>query len=217
MNISLTIDQMLSVFEAYNTATWPVQVIICLLGITAVFLTTRTLKNSSKIISAILSFTWLWTGIVFCILYWAPVFAPSYGYAALYIIQGVIFFAYIFNTKLSFRFEANIYSIIGTIFIAYSMVGYLLVGYFLDHIYPQSVSIILAPCPTVVFTFGLLLMTDKKVPKYILIIPLFWSLCGIIPVLMGISEDIGLIIAGVAGTILILVRDRNSQLVELKK
>jgi hypothetical protein len=217
MNISLTLEQMLSVFKAYNTATWPVQVIACMLGITAVFLTTKQLKNSNRIISAILSFIWLWTGIAFCIFYWAPVFTPSYAYAVLYIIQGIIFFAGIFKPKLSFRFEGSIYSIIGTIFVAYSLIGYLLVGYFLNHIYPQSVSIVLAPCPTVVFTFGMLLMTDKKVPKYILLIPLLWSVCGIIPVHLGVLEDIGLIIAGVAGTILIIVRDRNSQLVELKK
>jgi hypothetical protein len=47
------------------------------------------------------------------------------------------------------------------------------------------------------------------VPKYILLIPLIWSICGIMPVLMGMPEDIGLIIAGVVGTILILVRNRK--------
>ena len=209
MNISLTLEQMLSVFEAYNTATWIIQIVACLLGITAVFLTVKTSAYSSRIITAILSLIWLWTGIVFCIMYWAPGFTPSYGYAALYIIQGIIFFTGILKPKLSFRFTADIYSFLGILFIVYSMVGYTLVGYFLGHIYPQSVSIILAPCPTVVFTFGILLLTDKKVPKYILIIPLLWSLCGIMPVYMGIREDIGLIIAGVLGTTLILVRDRK--------
>jgi hypothetical protein len=209
MNISLTIDQMLSVFEAYNSATWPIQAIACLLVIGAVFLTVKPLKYSGEIITAILSFIWLWTGVVFCIIYWAPVFKPSYAYAVLYVVQGIIFFAGIFKPKLSFRFKTDFYSIIGILFIIYSLVGYFLTGYFLDHIYPRGVSIILAPCPAVVLTFGMLLLTDKKVPKYILIIPLFWSLCGIIPILMGIPEDIGLVTAGVLGTVLILVRDRK--------
>jgi len=54
----------------------------------------------------------------------------------------------------------------------------------------------------------MLLLTDKKVPKYVLVIPLIWSICGIIPVHLGILEDIGLIISGVVGTTFILVRDR---------
>lgn len=210
MNISLTLEKMLSVFEAYNLATWPLQIIACLLGIVAVLLTIKKLKNSNQIISAILSFIWLWTGIVFCVLYWAPVYTPSYAYAVLYIIQGIIFFTGIFKPKLFFQFKPNIYSVIGILFIVYSMVGYFLVGYFLGHIYPQSLSFIIAPCPTVVFTFGMLLLTDKKVPKYVLIIPLLWSICGIIPVHLGILEDIGLIISGVVGTTLILVRDRRN-------
>jgi hypothetical protein len=209
MNISLTLDQMLSVFEAYNTATWPLQAVACLLVITAIVLTIKPLKYSGEIIAAILSFVWLWTGVVFCAIYWAPVFKPSYGYTALYVAQGIIFFAGIFRPKLSFRFKPDIYTIVGLLFIIYSLAGYFLTGYFLDHIYPRAVSIILAPCPTVVLTFGMLLLTDRKFPKYILIIPLFWSLCGIIPILMGVTEDIGLVTAGVVGTILILLRDRK--------
>jgi hypothetical protein len=209
MNISLNLEKMLSVFEAYNNATWPVQVIACLLGITAVILTIKTLKNSSRIISAILSFIWLWTGIVFCIVYWAPGYTPSYAYSVLYIIQGIIFITCIFRPKLSFRFKSDIYSFIGILFIVYSIVGYFLVGYFMGHIFPRSLSFILAPCPTVVFTFGMLLLTDKKVPKYVLLIPLLWSICGVIPVSLGILEDIGLIITGATGTLLILVRDRK--------
>jgi len=109
MKISLTLDQMLSVFETYNTATWFVQVIACILGITAIFLTVKTSVYTNRIISAILSFIWLWTGVVFCIFYWAPVFTPSYGYGVLYIIQAGMFFWALFRLKLSFRFEMNEY------------------------------------------------------------------------------------------------------------
>lgn len=209
MNISLTLDQMLSVFEAYNTATLPLQVIACVVIIIAVILTIRPLRSSGKIIPAILSVIWLWTGIVFCIIYWAKIFTPSYAYAALFIIQGIIFLICIFRPKLSFRFKPDIYSLLGILFIIYAMVGYPVIGYFLGHVYPGSVSLILAPCPTVVLTFGFLLLTDKKFPRYILIIPLLWSICGIMPVIMGILEDIGLITSGVLSTILILLRDRK--------
>jgi hypothetical protein len=47
------------------------------------------------------------------------------------------------------------------------------------------------------------------VPWGLLIIPLFWGLGGVLPVSVGILEDIGLIVAGVVGTVLLVLRDRE--------
>jgi len=90
------------------------------------------------------------------------------------------------------------------------MIGYPLLGYFLGHIYPASPCFGVAPCPTTIFTFGLLLLTVKRVPKYLLIIPLIWSFIGFTAALkLGIKEDIGLLIAGVATLILTIKRDKT--------
>jgi hypothetical protein len=44
----------------------------------------------------------------------------------------------------------------------------------------------------------------------LLVIPLLWAIGGgVMPVSIGILEDIGMIMAGVLGTALILFRDRN--------
>jgi hypothetical protein len=84
-------------------------------------------------------------------------------------------------------------------------------GYFLGHIYPKSPTFGL-PCPTTIFTFGLLLWTDVKLPKTILIIPFLWSLVGFTAALtLGILEDTGLLVSGVLGVGLILFRDRSVQ------
>lgn len=91
------------------------------------------------------------------------------------------------------------------------MVGYPLIGYFAGHVYPESPAFGLTPCPATVFTFGMLLMTDKKVPVLYLVIPLLWAIGGFIPVSIGVTEDIGLIIAGFLGTAMIIYRDRISK------
>jgi hypothetical protein len=89
------------------------------------------------------------------------------------------------------------------------MIIYPVIGIFLGHGYPNSPCFGIAPCPATIFTFGLLLWTDKKVPKYVLIIPLLWSFLGPIAAMkLGIREDIGLLVAGVTGTVLLIVRDR---------
>jgi hypothetical protein len=104
----------------------------------------------------------------------------------------------------------NGYSLTGLVLITYAILGYPLIGTFLGHNYPQSMPFGLAPCPVTVFTIGMYLLTDKKIPKLFLVIPLIWALGGIMPVSVGIFEDIGLIISGLLGTALILYRDRQT-------
>jgi hypothetical protein len=88
------------------------------------------------------------------------------------------------------------------------MALYPIIGGLLGHGYPRSPSFGVAPCPTTIFTFGLLLWTSVRVPIYVLAIPLLWSLIGFSAALwLGIREDIGLPIAGVLSTALLVWRD----------
>jgi hypothetical protein len=211
MNMMLTLEQLLSTFENYNLAIWPMQILAYFLGISALFFAVKRTPYSGKIVLGILSFFWLWTAVGFFLFYFGPVYSPAYAFGGLFIIQGVLFFADVVKPRVSFGFRGDLYSIVGVLFIAYAMIGYPVVGYFLGHRYPQSPPFGLTPCPATVFSFGLLLLTDKKVPKLLLVIPLLWAIGGVIPVSVGILEDVGLIIAGVLGTALILYRDRDGQ------
>ena len=68
---------------------------------------------------------------------------------------------------------------------------------------------------TTIFTFGILLWTRSKLPKILLGIPLLWSTIGFSgAVSLGIREDIGLLVAGVAGTTMIVIRDKPRGTVE---
>jgi len=211
MNNLPTTEQLLATFEAYNLDIWPMQVVAYLLGIVAVFFAVKRTQSSGKITSAILSFLWLWTGIVFCVFYLGPLFAPGYGMGVLMIIQGVLFFASVLRPRVSFHFEPNLYSIIGILFIAYAMIGYPLVGHSVGHDYPRVLSFGLVPCPTTVFTFGLFMMSDTKVPRSFLVIPLLFAVVAVAPISRGVVEDIGLIVTGVVGTVMILFRDSKRQ------
>lgn len=56
MNMTLTLEQLLSTFESYNLAIWPMQVLAYLLGITALFFAIKRTQYSSRIVVGILSF-----------------------------------------------------------------------------------------------------------------------------------------------------------------
>jgi len=200
----------MGIFEKYNIAVWPMQIILVLIALSALFLSFRKFSYSDKFISAILGFFWLWIGIVYHLTYFTSINTAAYLFGALYIIQGLIFiFVGGIKSKLSFKLQPNSYGIIGSLFILYALIIYPILGYFLGHVYPKSPTFGL-PCPTTIFTFGLLLWTDKIVLKYVLVIPLIWSMIGFGAALsLGVKEDYGLLIAGVSGFILIFIRDRK--------
>jgi len=69
-----------------------------------------------------------------------------------------------------------------------------------------------APCPTTIFTFGILLWAIESVPAFLLVIPLIWSVVGMsAAVNLRVPQDYGLVVAGVFGTVLILVQNRKAK------
>jgi hypothetical protein len=208
---SFDLQQFLGILEQYNLAIWPLQIFAYIIGLIALFLTIRKAAFSDKIVLLILSLYCLWTGIVFCLYYWTKVYPFAKVFGVLLIIQALFFLASLIKSNISFRLRTDLYSIIGIIFIFYAMVGYQLLGYFIGHSYPRFFAVGLVPCPTTIFTFGLFMLSDRKFPKYLLVIPLLFSLSGSLAVYWGIYEDIGLFITGLLGTYLIIRRDRASQ------
>ena len=88
----------------------------------------------------------------------------------------------------------------------YALIVYPALGYWLEHRYPAAPTFGL-PCPTTIFTFGILLWTNRRVPFYVLAIPLAWSVMGFwAAISLGITQDLGLLAAGLIGSSLIILR-----------
>jgi hypothetical protein len=210
LKLPFTIEQFLLIFQNYNLAVWPLQIVFNILALFAIVLAVKKQKYTDKTISGILSFLWLWIGIVYHILHFSAINKAAYGFGILFIIQGVIFFVIgVLQSKFSFSYQTNKYGMVGSLFLLYALIIYPILGYMLGHQYPKSPTFGL-PCPTTIFTFGLLLWTNKTIPKYVLVIPLIWSIIGYGAALsLGIQEDFGLLIAGVVGCLLIIIRDRK--------
>jgi len=205
-----TVEQFLDILGKYNLAVWPRQWLFYLVVILTLILAVKKTSYSDKVISGILSFFWSWMGVVYHLLFFSQINKAAYAFGALYIIQGLLFFYVgIIKNRLSFRFQLNTYTLIGSLFIIYAVGLYPILGYIFGHIYPKSPTFGL-PCPTTIFTFALLLWTEKAFPKYLLVIPFIWSVIGFsAAVSLGIREDIGLLIAGVVGSLMILFRDKS--------
>jgi hypothetical protein len=205
-----TREQFLGVFQNYNLSVWPAQVILVLLGLTAIYFAVDRRKASNRIIAGVLCFLWLWMGVVYHFFFFRVINPAATVFAALFVVQGIVFaFSGLFRNSLSFGMRGDGYGLTGGAFLLYALVIYPILGYLQGHGYPQSPTFGL-PCPTTIFTFALLLWTDKRVPIYVLVVPFLWSLLGSSAAAsLGILEDIGLLVAGVGGTILIVVRNRK--------
>jgi hypothetical protein len=213
MKIPFTIEQFFDVFGTYNTAIWPAQVLAYLLGIIALAFAFRETKLSARIVSGILAFFWIWTGVFYHIVHFSVINSAAWIFGVFYIVQGLLFLLIGTNhDRLAFRFSLKPLPIIGGCFILYAMVVYPLLGISFGHSYPKAPMFGVAPCPTTIFTFGILLWATKSVPAYLLIIPLLWSIVGMsAAVNLRVPQDYGLVIAGVIGTILILIQNRKAK------
>lgn len=210
MNLPFSVEQFLGVFASYNLDLWPMQVIVYFMGAAAVYLAIAKKPYSSRVTYLILAFFWLWNGIVYHISYFSAINKAAYVFGLLFVIQGIIFIMLgRAKMKTVYRVSFDLSSIAGGVFIIYAMLIYPAVGYLAGHGYPHSPPFGLAPCPTTIFTFGLLLWVDR-LPGRILGIPLLWSLIGFSAALkLGIVEDTGLLAAGIIGTLLVLLKNKG--------
>ncbi len=215
MKIPFTVEQFFDVFGRYNTAIWPVQVLAYLLGVVALALAFRESKLSTRIVPGILAFFWVWMGVFYHILHFSAINPAAWIFGIFHIVQGLLFFLIgIVFAKLAFRFILKPIPVIGGCFILYAMVVYPLLGIAFGHSYPKIPMFGVAPCPTTIFTFGILLWATKSVPAYLLVIPLLWSIVGMsAAVNLRVGQDYGLVVAGFVGPALILIQNRRAKTV----
>jgi hypothetical protein len=165
------------------------------------------IRHADRYISGILAILWLWIGVVFMIIYYRAlngITAVIFG--VLLAIQGVLFFYHgVILNRLHFSGGFEPAKLLGTCLIVYALLVYPFLGQISGHSYPHAPLFGVAPCPTTIFTFGILLWCSPKVPGYLLVIPLLWSLIGVSAALaLGIYEDAMMPVAGILGTYVIM-------------
>jgi hypothetical protein len=205
----ITAEQLLEVFATYNPQIWPMQIVAYILGIAVLILAAFKSNISKRGVPALLAFFWLWVALLF----WLPSvlqgYAPGYFFTAIFLIQGVLFAMSAYKGNLDYEFRKDASTLVGIFFVLYALAGYPLVSTLVGHIYPRMSPFGLTPCPVVTFTFGLLLLTSQKVPKYFLVIPFFYALSGVLWISIGMFEDIGMLLSGLLGGGMLWFRGRN--------
>jgi hypothetical protein len=148
--------------------------------------------------------------LVYHIIFFSNINPAAYIFGAFFIIQSFLFLVWgVWQKNFSFSFRNDMSNYIGILLLAYALIAYPILGHQLNHIYPASPTFGV-PCPTTIFTFGVLLFSNKIIPVFLLIIPHLWSLIGFTAAIhLSMYEDIGLLISGLTSFALILFNNKN--------
>jgi len=206
-----TAEVYFSLFETYNQAIWPAQLIAYALGAAAIALASRPSPAGGRIVLAILSVFWLWNGIAYQLMYFFQINFAALGFGALFVLQGLLLAGHALSGRSRFAFRAGLFGWTGLVASLFALAVYPLLGWLAGHGWPRAAVFGVAPCPTTIFTFGVLLMMEGA-PVYLGVIPLLWSLAAgsAAVLLLRIPEDLSLVVAGVAGFALLVWRRRGS-------
>lgn len=206
------IQEFMGVFASYNLAVWPMQIGLYLLAGLAILLALRDTRRSDRVIGAILAFLWAWMGLIYHIAFFSVINPAAYFFGGLFLLQALLFLGYgLLAGRLTFQLKGNVPGVMGGILVAYALVVYPVLVTASGHPYPATPTFGL-PCPTTIFTFGLLLWARSRVSRWLLLVPALWSVIGTsAAVSLGITQDYGLLGAGIVGTLMILWRNRRLQ------
>jgi len=212
MRLPFTIEQFFAVFAAYNAAIWPAQIAAYGLGLAVVGMLLWDSMIGKRLVLFILAGIWAWNGIVYHFGFFTPINPMGRGFSALFLLQAILFVASAISANdLRFKFRWDLRSTIGLSLILYALLIYEVIGYASGHGLMKGPLFGVAPCPTTIFTIGVLLLANGRWVIWLAIIPIIWSLIGSSAAgLLGVPEDFGLAVS--AGALLIvLVKAKRSE------
>jgi hypothetical protein len=209
MKTPFTTEQFFHVIEQYNSAIFPFQFILIILGIIAVVFLHTNKEKYNNLISGFLAFLWLWIGIAYHIVFFTDINKAAYGFGAISILQGIFFLIELRKGKLVYSFTKNSRSYLGYFFIVFGLIIYPVISFLMGENFSETISLGL-PCPTTIMTFGFLMLTSNKLSKYLLIIPTVWAIIGTgAAINFGVTQDYVMLVSAIVANIYLLPRKKE--------
>jgi hypothetical protein len=200
MNLPFTTEEFFAVFVRYNRTVWPAQLVLNAAALLAVPMLFRPGVISSRIISLILALFWGWMGVAYHFVFFTRINPAAWLFGAVFLAGGAAFlWRGIIRPRLRFRAVGGIRGALGWLLVVFALAIYPAIGYALGHRYPATPTFGL-PCPTTIFTLGLLLFAESPAPRAVFVVPILWTAVGALAAFwLGVYEDLALLVAGVIG------------------
>ena len=191
MTLPFSQSDFLAVFSAYNAAIWPLQLALLAAGLFATGLLIRPTPWAGRAISAILAVFWFTMAIGYHWIFFAPINNAAYAFGGLFLLQAGLFVVEgVLRNRIHYDRATGARAWIAGLLIAYGIAIYPLIGLFVTHPYPATPLFGVAPCPTTIFTIGLLVLARYRRPLLIALVPLAWCVIGgSAAILLGVAGD----------------------------
>lgn len=197
MALPFTRDQFFDQFAAYNAALWPVAVALWIASAVVAVLVLSSRRPPDRWVSALLAAHWVWSAVAYHAVFFTRINAAAWLFAALFLVEGALLFCEgVVRGNLSFAPRRNASTVLALLLVAYALL-YPAINAVQHHTWSR-IPTFGVPCPTTIFTAGLLLLAQRGSWR-LSIIPVVWSVIGgSAATLLGVRADYALPIAGFA-------------------
>ena len=207
MTLPFSEQEFFDVFGRYNTRVWPV---ILLLWIVTVWLVVQFVRGRSTSVGLglLLAFHWAWSGVVYHASFFTAVNSGAWLFAGLFTIEAAIFLWVAVTRRIEFVWGHTARHKIAAVLMVYSL-AYPLLVLTAGHEYPRA-PLFAVPCPTTLFTCGMLLTAVPRVPVVASAVPVAWTvIAGSVAILLDVIPDAMLFIAGAAVVVTAIAQRRR--------
>lgn len=204
MDMPFTAAQFFDVFQHYNVDVWPAQLVVLALALAVLVLVHRGRASDGRWIAGALALLWAWMGVAYHFAYFTVINPAAWGFGALFLL-GALALAWVgvVQGRLTFGRRSDARGWTGGALVVFALVVYPALGWSMGHRYP-AVPTFGLPCPTTLFTIGVILFARGAVPRSILVVPVLWSAVGTTAAFaLGVYQDLGLLVAGGVGLVAI--------------
>lgn len=165
-----------SLLARYNAAVVPLPAAAVLMAVAVLGHAVRPVRGGDRLASLFLAAAWAWVGIVFQLRYAATIDFMATLYGGFFVAQAaLLLWTGVVRKQLIYRVKDHAAGRIGCGLAVLAVAGYPLLCLLTGHDWMSLPWVGAAPDPTVLLTLGLLL-TAQPVPRYLLVVPLMWSL-----------------------------------------
>lgn len=198
-------EQFFDLFAAYNDAIWPFQLVLLALALACVG---AAFAGRARIACAILAFFWAWTALAYHVAFFTRINPAAWLFAALSLAGAGAFAWYAYRGGLELDRPSGVRRVVVLVLVLYALVVYPAIGALAGHLYPRAPTFGL-PCPTTIFTAGVLL-TARRLRVGAVLAPVVWSAIGSSAAFaLGVVQDLGLLVAATTLLVALVVQRRS--------
>ena len=210
MQLPFSREQFFAVIESYNHAVWPLQLVLTLLALACVA-AVYAQRGWERAVGWVLVGLWSWMAIAYQLAFFTRINPAAWLFGGAFLAAAGLLARHTRARTLSFEAPRGGAQLLPLVLVTYALVGYPFIASSSGQEYPRLPTFGL-PCPTTVFTLGILLFARRPIPTSLFVVPIGWSVVGTsAAVQLGVPEDFGLPAAAAISVFALVLRGAASR------